>query len=195
MSHINTPIDLCNAALNQLGAGVIQSFQEQNKLAITASLHYNRARLSMLRDNPWSFALKRTTLATISNPGLPPQAAIDYPYVYALPSDLILLWRVENDGNYRKEGERLYSHFDTCEIVYTADVEDPALFDPKFEDALVARLCYEMAYAVTRDMNVRNQNYSFYQDKMQDAKYSNAIEDIEDQLDFDNQAFLQVRYR
>lgn len=193
----STPVEIVNAALNQLGAGLIQDFNEQTNRAITANLHYNRARLGMLRDDPWTFALKRTTLAEIatSSRNLPPVAEVQYEHVYQLPPDLLLLWRVEDDHDFRKEGTRILSRRDTAEILYTADIEDPALFDPKFEEALVAKLTYEMAYAITRDTNLRNDNYAFYVEKIQSAKFSNAIEDIEEQIDIDNQAYLDVRFR
>ncbi len=190
-----TPVEIVNAALNQLGGKLISDFNEQSNTAITAKLHYNRARLGMLRDNPWTFALKRTTLAEIANPGLPPVAEVQYEHVYQLPPDLVLLWRVEDDHDFRKEGTRILSFRDTMEILYTSDIEDPALFDPKFEEALVAKLTYEMAYAITRDSNLRNDNYAFYVEKIQAAKFSNAIEDIEEQIDIDNQSYLDVRFR
>lgn len=190
----STPIDICNTALNQLGAGVIQSFEEQSPLAITCSLNYDRCRLGLLRDNPWTFASKRATLPRVADANLPPAAADKFRYVFKLPSDLVRIQRVENDYDYRKEGENLLSRYETAEILYVANITDVKQFDPKFEEALVAKLASDMSYAVTRDANIRNQMYEIYEQRMQEARFCNAIEDIEEVIADVDRRFVDIRF-
>lgn len=194
MATSQTPIQIVNTALLQLGSSTITSFEDGTNEALVMLAHYDRARQGMLRDNPWNFSMKRALLAEVTDANLPPSSASDFAHVFELPSDFISLRKVMNDVDYRMEGNRILSKEETCEILYVYNVEDVALFDPKFEEALIAYLTAEMGYSFTRDIDVRAQNYAIYQEKIAQAKFSNAIEDIEEQIGDEDRRLTLARF-
>ena len=56
-------VDICNGALNQLGASTILSLTEDSKNARLCNARYTQVRDSVFRSHPWNCLQKRVQLA------------------------------------------------------------------------------------------------------------------------------------
>ena len=61
-----TKVNICNEALNMIGAKSIQSFDENTENARRCASIYDSSRKALLRMHPWSFAKKRVQLSPIT---------------------------------------------------------------------------------------------------------------------------------
>ena len=77
-------VDICNGALNQLGASTIISLTEDSKNARILNQRYEMVRDRVFREHPWNCLIKRTKLA--QDAATP---AYEYSYQYTLPSDCL----------------------------------------------------------------------------------------------------------
>ena len=55
-------VDICNSALQKLGAASILSFQDNSREARQCNIAYDSNRRSELRKHDWNFAIKYTHL-------------------------------------------------------------------------------------------------------------------------------------
>ena len=65
-------VDICNSALNQLGASTIIALTENSKNGRLCNARYNVIRDVAFRAHPWNCAIKRQNLAedTVTLPGV-----------------------------------------------------------------------------------------------------------------------------
>ena len=59
-------VDICNGALNQLGASTILSLTEDSKNARLCNARYTQVRDSLFRSHPWNCLVKRVELAKLN---------------------------------------------------------------------------------------------------------------------------------
>lgn len=57
--------EICNSALQKLGAEDITSLSDTTRRAVLCNRQYNKIRLKLLRSHPWNFAIKRAILSRI----------------------------------------------------------------------------------------------------------------------------------
>ena len=60
-------VDICNGALNQLGASTILSLTEDSKNARLCNARYTQVRDAVFRSHPWNCLQKRVQLAADSD--------------------------------------------------------------------------------------------------------------------------------
>lgn len=90
----SSPVDLCNLALDLLNQSPITSIDTpNNKSSEACARWYHLVRASLLRQHPWKFACKRTTLAVAADYPIP----FGYDNAYKLPSDFIRLIAIGDD--------------------------------------------------------------------------------------------------
>lgn len=75
----------------------------------------------------------------------------EWTHQYHLPNDFIRLTKIdEDDGTdyvddrWEREGKRLLTNYDTCNIKYIKEVTDPDDFDPLFTEVLILRLALKL---------------------------------------------------
>lgn len=79
-------VDICNMALNRIGAtDTIAEFNERSKAAKLCRTFYAQSRDAVLRDFPWPFATRYEGLAIV--PGTPPDGWL---FQYRYPSDCLM---------------------------------------------------------------------------------------------------------
>ena len=61
-------VDICNGALNQLGASTILSLTEDSKNARLCNARYTQVRDSLFRSHPWNCLVKSCLLYTSPSP-------------------------------------------------------------------------------------------------------------------------------
>ena len=86
-------VDICNSALNQLGASQIISRTENSKAARVVNQRYDFVRDKVIRCHPWNACVRRASLGQETD-----TPTYKYAYQYALPTDPYCL-RVINISN------------------------------------------------------------------------------------------------
>ena len=165
-------VDICNGALNQLGATTILSLTEDSKNARLCNSRYTQVRDSVFRSHPWNCLQKRVELAQDTT-----APAWGFKYAYTLPADCLRLLRIlDFDSNYRVEGRSILSDNTTMKILYISRVEDPNEYDELLRETLSAALGADIAYAITSN-NTTSQNMIInYQEKLKDARFVDSTE-------------------
>jgi len=165
-------VDICNGALNQLGATTILSLTEDSKNARLCNSRYTQVRDALFRTHPWNCLQARLELAASTT-----TPAWGFAYAYTLPANCLRLLRVlDYDSNYKVEGRKILSNASTMKILYISRVTDPNEYDELLRETLSAALGADIAYAVTSN-NTTSQNMILsYQEKLRDARFVDSTE-------------------
>jgi hypothetical protein len=165
-------VDICNGALNQLGATTILSLTEDSKNARLCNSRYAQVRDALFRSHPWNCLQKRIELAADSV-----APAWGFSYQYTLPADCLrLLVILDYDSNYKVEGRKVLSNTSSMKILYVARVTDPNEYDELLRETLSAALGADIAYGVTSSSPVTQNMYTLFQNKLRDARFVDSTE-------------------
>ncbi len=186
---MSSVVEICNTALITLGANTINSLSESTTEAIACNANWDISRRSVMGLHPWNFAMKRTILAQETT-----TPVFHFDYQYPLPSDLLLLIKVDGDPDYKKESNRILTNKKTCSIKYVFDNTDTTTWAPLFVDVMVARLAYDLAYTIPRARTMIDVMYQLYNQKLQICKFADASEDISDTFGQFDDSLVGVRY-
>jgi len=180
-------VDVCNLALQKMGARRIVSLTEDSPNARDCNAVYATLRRVELRKNVWNFARKRALLA-------PDAETPDFGFAlqFSLPADFIRMTqnnRGEVSGvgrrrtlgqpvvDYQIEGRKLLSNEGTeIRLLYVSDITDPNLFDPLFVDALASRMAEVLNEKINQSNSKKTTAKQDYKDAIAEAKRTNAIE-------------------
>ena len=165
-------VDICNGALNQLGATTILSLTEDSKNARLCNSRFTQVRDAVFRSHPWNCLQTRVELASSTT-----APAWGFSYKYDLPGDCLRLLRIlDFDSNYKVEGRSILSNNSSMKILYISRVEDPNQYDELLRETLSAALGADIAYAITSN-NTTSQNMIVnYQEKLKDARFVDSTE-------------------
>ena len=189
-------VDICNGALNQLGATTILSLTEDSKNARLCNSRYTQVRDGVFRSHPWNCLQKRIELAADTT-----APAWGFSYAYTLPSDCLRLLRIlDYDSNYKVEGRKILSNTSSMKILYVARVTDPNEYDELLRETLSAALGADIAFGITSNNQTAQNMYQLFQDKLRDARFVDSTEgqNIEQDLGMadaiDAGTFINSRY-
>jgi len=210
-------VEICNNALQNLGAGKITSITENTVEAIECNLRYDTARRALLSMHPWNFAIRRALLnADVTAP------AFNYSYAYTLPSDFLGLVMTSLEEQYQsphpqvvnsplytsdvssyggidkyrlERGDdgtlKLLSYESGVGIVYISDVEDEQSFSPTFTDLMARYLSALIAYKITGNMLERNTQMEIFKLELADFVSIDSQQGVFDRLEVSQ--FLSAR--
>ena len=165
-------VDICNGALNQLGATTILSLTEDSKNARLCNSRYTQVRDGLFRTHPWNCLQKRVELAADTT-----APAWGFSYAYTLPADCLRLLKIlDYDSNYKVEGRKILSNTSTMKILYVARITDPNEYDELLRETLSASLAADIAFAVTSNNTTATNMYNLFQDKLKDARFVDSTE-------------------
>ena len=145
-------VDICNLALATIRVYPIGSLSEQTPAAMACARSYPVARDAVLQDFAWNFAEKEATLALAAG-----ETASGWTFVYALPTDYINAVKIYNAASDSTKIEfkirantagtlrRLLTNQEGAILIYTSRIETTTMFNPQFQDAVVARLAIDLA--------------------------------------------------
>jgi hypothetical protein len=181
-------VDICNSALNQLGASTILSLTEDSKNARLCNARYSSVRDAVFRSHTWNCLQKRASLASdVATP------AWGFEKQFTLPSDCLrLITILDSSYDYRVEGRKIVSNLDSMKILYVARIEDPNEYDELLKESISAALAADIAYAITSSNPVATQMYNLYQTKLKDARFVDATEGQNILVDNDNPNFVDT---
>ena len=189
-------VDICNGALNQLGATTILSLTEDSKNARLCNSRFTQVRDGVFRSHPWNCLQKRIELAQDTT-----APAWGFKYAYTLPADCLRLLRIlDYDSNYKVEGRKILSNTSTMKILYVSRITDPNEYDELLRETLSAALGADIAYGVTSSNPVSEKMYTLFQDKLRDARFVDSTEGQNNSPDLgmsdsiDASTFINTRY-
>ena len=165
-------VEICNSALNQLGASTILSLTENSKNGRLCNARYETVKDAVLRAHPWNSAIKRQTLAADT-------VAPDWGFAkqYTLPTDCLRVLTIQNhDSNYKVEGRKILSNDTSLKLVYVARITDPNEMDVLLRESISAALAADIAYAVTANATLATRMNEKYQLKLSEARHADAGE-------------------
>ena len=165
-------VDICNGALNQLGASTILTLTEDSKNARLCNARYTQVRDAVFRSHPWNCLQKRVQLAADSD-----APAWGFTKQYTLPADCLrVLTILDYDADYKIEGRKILTDNSTMKILYISRIEDPNEYDELLRETLSAALAADIAYAVTSSNPTASNMYNLFQDKLKDARFVDSTE-------------------
>ncbi len=185
-------LSIWNMALGFIGTRTIADVHENNLEAVQCNLYWDSARRQALRDYPWNFAQRRAWLAKVPMPAGYEQ---QYSHAYAVPSDMLLAQRIYPSGkDYEHLGDTesgrfilIYSGEDKNPLIltnatsallaYTADIEDPNIFDDLFAHMLARKLAALIAVSLLKNNSTKvSELEQLYRAAIPNAVQANAKE-------------------
>ena len=165
-------VDICNGALNQLGASTILTLTEDSKNARLCNARYTQVRDSVFRSHPWNCLQKRLQLA--ADTATP---AWGFTKQYTLPADCLrVLTILDYDADYKIEGRKILTDNSTMKILYISRVEDPNEYDELLRETLSASLAADIAYAITSSNPTATNMFNLFQSKLKEARFVDSTE-------------------
>lgn len=180
-------VSICNMALARIGQGKsITSLTESSQAAATCSAFYEQVRDEVLVEFPWPFALRRVTLALVAS-----DPNEDWAYSYRRPTDCLTARRVLAGTSRRSKplvwepggddaGGLVFTDEAEAALEYVARVENPAVFPPKFVNALAWRLAMELAPVLQESPAYADVAERKYKDALAKATVHAANEGVPD---------------
>ena len=189
-------VEICNGALNQLGATTILSLTEDSKNARLCNSRYTQVRDALFRSHPWNCLQKRIQIAADTT-----APAWGFSFAYTLPADCLRLLKIlDYDSNYKVEGRKILSNTSSMKILYVARVTDPNEYDELLRETLSASLGADIAFGVTSNNQTATNMYNLFKEKLRDARFVDSTEgqNIDSDLGMadviDASTFINSRY-
>lgn len=176
-------VDICNEALNLLGANTIASLTETSTTAVLCNRIYDTELDYLLRQHNWNIAVREANLAAVT--GTP---VVGWLYKFLMPTDPYCL-RVLNvydtsddDQNFQCRGRHIYADVSSIDILYVGRITDPNEFDSMFMKTLVDLLAYRLAFPVTRSTETATTMFTAYRNSLADAMSVDSQEGTPEQI-------------
>ena len=187
-------VDICNEALNLLGANTISSLSETSTTAVLCNRIYDTEVDYLLRQHNWNAAVNEANLAAVT--GTP---IVGWSYKFLMPTDPYCL-RVLNvydtsddDQNFQCRGRHIYCDTSAIDMIYIGRITDPNEFDSMLMKTLVDLLAYRLAFPVTRSRDVAATMFEAYRNTLADAMSVDSQEGTPEELKSDH--LLDARLR
>jgi hypothetical protein len=142
-------IDICNAALIQLGVEPLTALDTATKGGRLCLARWVSIRDALLASHFWGFAMKRATLPLLS---VTPE--FGFTYAYQLPSDCLRVMVVEDGTPYSIEAGMLMTDIETTDeqevnVTYIARISEPGTWSAHFAEAFSAQLATDLCLPLT----------------------------------------------
>jgi len=179
-------VDICNSALNLLGASTISALTDDTKNARLCNQRYEPVRNRIFRSHPWNCLIKRVQLAQDSA-----APVIEFANQYTLPTDCLRVLKIHNgttdsvasDLEYKIEGRKIKTNEGTVYLVYVALDTDPNNYDAYVQEAISHQLAADIAYAVTNNATLANNYMSRADERLREARFIDATENSVDTIE------------
>ena len=174
-----TDVQICNLAIDSLKGQRIVALGESTANGTRFAQWYAQDRDELLSRYPWTFAIKRASLAAHAT-----APAYEYDLAFPVPGDCLSPWTLE-DWRYADAKSPLENHHGLRCILsnlgaplrlrYIAQITNTGLFHPLFVKALVKLLAYDTCFAITGSMGAREQIMGEFREILSAAMESDAI--------------------
>ena len=172
-------VNMCNSALNLLGASTIANLTDDTKNARLCNQRYEPVRNRVFRSHAWNCLHKRVQLAQNSTAPI-----VEYDHAYALPSDCLRVLKIHNGTtdsiasalDYKLEGRNIVTDIDTVFLIYIALDTDPNNYDTYLRESISHQLAADLAYAITNNATLANQYMTRADERLREARFIDATE-------------------
>ena len=172
-------VDICNSALNLLGASTISALTDDSKNARLCNQRYEPVRNRVFRGHAWNCLTKRVQLAQDST-----APVIEYTYAYTLPTDCLRVLKVHNGTtdsiasalDYKVEGRKIKTDEGTLYLIYIAIDTDPNNYDAYLRESISHQLAADLAYAITSNATLANNYMARADERLREARFIDATE-------------------
>ena len=165
-------VQICNSALNQLGASSITALTDDSKNARLCNERYTTIRDAVFRSHPWNCLIKRVQLAQDSD-----TPAWGFDYQYTLPADCLRILGIKDyNSDYKVEGRKLLISESSVYLIYLAQITDVNELDVLLRETISAHLAQDIAYAITANLQVAKLMAEKYQAKLSEARHADSSE-------------------
>lgn len=168
-------VKICNMALALVGETQISgsTLTSDTEAERQCSLLLPFLRDALLREHIWNFAESRAELAALVD-----APDFEFDYYYQLPSDCLRVIELyDTQEKFRIEADRkIATNASPCQVIYTAQITDPAAFDSLFVQALVYRLASHLAMVLSDNRSLAAELREFAERELQRAKTRDAQE-------------------
>ena len=172
-------VNMCNSALNLLGASTIAALTDDTKNARLCNQRYEPVRNRVFRSHAWNCLHKRVQLAQNST-----APVVEYDHAYALPSDCLRVLKINNGStdsiktalDYKLEGRNIVTDIDTIFLIYIALDTDPNNYDTYLRESISHQLAADLAYAITNNATLANQYMTRADERLREARFIDATE-------------------
>ena len=172
-------VNMCNSALNLLGASTISALTDDTKNARLCNQRYEPVRNRVFRSHAWNCLHKRVQLAQNST-----APVVEYDHAYALPSDCLRVLKIHNGTtdsiatnlDYKIEGRNIVTDIDTIFLIYIALDTDPNNYDTYLRESISHQLAADLCYAITNNATLANQYMTRADERLREARFIDATE-------------------
>ena len=179
-------VNICNSALNLIGASTISALTEDTKNARLCNQRYEPVRNRVFRGHNWNCLIKRVELARNST-----APVMEFNYAYALPSDFLRVMKIHNgttdsiaaDLPYKVEGKNIVTDQTTVYLVYVALDTDPNNYDAYLREAISHQLAADLAYPITNNATLANNYMARADERLREARFIDATENSLDTVE------------
>ena len=187
-------VDICNSALNLLGASTISALTEDSKNARLCNQRYPAVRNRVFRSHNWNCLIKRIQLAQDST-----GPVVEYTYGYTLPTDCLRVLKIHNGTtdsiesnlDYKVEGRKIVTNEGTIYLVYIALDTDPNTYDSYLAESISHQLAADLCYAITNNSTLANNYMARADERLREARFIDATENSLDTIE--SGEFLESR--
>lgn len=186
---VTNTIDVCNLALLRINQNAISSLNEESAQAEACQKIYDQARINLLSQYNWTFAINREILQKVTdNSGKEisdkdyDQTLFEYTKKFMLPKTFLRLISVYNGLNQKLfavtgikppfvlEGGYLLTDQAVCKIKFIEDIGDVSKFSPQFIECFILDIAVRLTKFFNDSTSYLQQLYSDYQLQIEKAK-------------------------
>jgi hypothetical protein len=172
-------VNMCNSALNLLGASTISALTDDTKNARLCNQRYEPVRNRVFRSHAWNCLHKRVQLAQNST-----APVVEYTYAYALPSDCLRVLKIHNGTtdsiatalDYKLESRNIVSDEGTIYLIYIALDTDPNNYDSYLRESISHQLAADLCYAITNNATLAKNYMARADERLREARFIDATE-------------------
>ena len=173
-------VDICNSALNMIGASNIVSLTEDSRAARVCNQRFEFVRDAVSRAHPWNCLMRRASISAESE-----APAFEFEHQHLMPNDpycLRVIRAQDLDTIFRVEGRKILSDTTPFNFIYVARVTDPNEYDQLLIEAIAARLAADISYALVNSATLTQSLFQLYENKVSEARFVDATEGIPDNV-------------
>jgi len=184
-------VDICNSALNMIGASNIISLTEDSRAARVCNQRYEFVRDAVFRAHPWNCLISRVEVSADAT-----APAFEFEYAHTLPTDpycLRVLRPQDPDSVFKIEGRKLLANSTPFKFIYISRVTDPNEYDQLLIEALAARLAADISYALVNSATLTQNLFAIYEAKLSEARFVDATEGTPDNVvNIDRASYIEA---
>ena len=172
-------VNICNSALNLIGASTISALTEDTKNARLCNQRYSSVRDRVFRSHNWNCLVTRKALAQDSA-----APVVEYDYAYILPANCLRVIAINNGSTdsiktnleYKVEGRKILTGESSVWLIYLAIDTDPNSYDTYLREAIIHELAADLCYAITNNSTLASKYLQKSQEILREARFIDATE-------------------